>query len=591
MNHMWELILNKKFIFSTDSTASDLAKKYKEARSSEYLASIRTNVSISVLANFSTQYLVSSIYTSLIFNGVRPDIFEASYDQWEFELGNPDSETHRKKSDYVIVALSSTRLLLEPEKTPAELSDRIARNLLAFKERSQSEVILVMPESLREGFDQTSHFAVFVREMKSRLREKLANAIHLIDIDPLIMEFGFAAWHSKKFLISSKFCCHPNCFPLYGDYISSFIQSLIRTPVKLVIVDLDDTLWKGTVGDVGWQGVCLDKETSAYSHLLLQSYLLELKRSGVLLAICSKNSTDAAHSVFENRSEMRLKLTDFVAQKINWSPKSTNVAQILEDLNLTTSGVIFLDDSKFEREEVRSQFPDLIIPELPPANEDWCEYLSKSGWFTIAKPILNGEEKSAQYLAEIQRNEDALKHQDYSEFLRDLGLVLTPRRVCDENFDRVFELIHKTNQFNLTTRRLSRSELAELANQKDTLCYCYGLRDKYSDYGIVSVFIAERTGSEWEINTWLMSCRAMGRGVEQAVFSHFYHQVAEENAIIIGNYVKTEKNKPVSDLLDRMGFMSQPDGRKTFSVSLNVFPRADHIKTVQQTNLADSALN
>jgi FkbH-like protein len=580
--------MNDRFLFSTASTATDLSKKYKEARSAERLAATRTSVSISILGNFSTQYLVSSIYTSLVMNGVKPDIFEASYDQWELELSNPDSETNRRNSDFIIVALSSTRLVLEPENSSVALSERIARLLLAYKDKSNSEVVLVLPESIREGFDQTSLFCSFVRDMKSRLREKLGGSVHLVDIDPLIMEFGFERWHSKKFFISAKLCCHPNCFPLYGDYISCFLQSLIRTPVKLIIVDLDNTLWRGIVGDVGWEGVGLNKETGGYSHLLLQRYLVELKKSGVLLAVCSKNSTEVAESVFVNRPEMLLGLDDFVAREINWDPKSKNIRKILSDLNLTTTGAVFLDDSRFEREEVRAQFPDLIVPELPESSEDWCEYLSKSGWFTIGRSAPDGAEKSAQYFAEIRRNEDAQKHQDYSEFLRNLDLVLSPRRVSEDNFDRVFELIHKSNQFNLTSRRLSRKELTDMAADRNTFCFCYGLKDQYSDYGIISVFIAEYSEPHWKINTWLMSCRAMGRGVELGVFDHFLSQIAGENVEIVGTYVPTDKNKPVIDLLERSGFVGQTGEPCTFLVGLHKNPRADHIRTIPPVLLADS---
>jgi FkbH-like protein len=574
--------MNGRFIFSTVSTVSDLSKKMKEAKSKERLLAAKTRVSLTILANFSTQYLVQSLYTSLVFNGINPDIFEAPYDQWEFELGNPESETYKRNADVLILALSSTRLVLERDKTVTDLCARIKRVLVRYKQASRSEVLLVLPESLREGFDPTSVFHRFVATVRMQLREALGSVVHLVHIDPLIMEFGFERWHSTKFLISAKLCCHPNCFPLYGDYLSCFVQSLIKNPVKLIVVDLDNTLWQGEVGEVGWEGVGLDKEGGGYPHLMLQKYLLELKRSGVLLAICSKNSRTVVKSVFDNRPEMILSFDDFVASEINWNPKSEGIRNILTQLNLTTDGVQFLDDSRFEREEVRAQFPELIVPELQENKETWCDDLSKTGFFTVSKDAGKGETRSMLYSIESQRIEESKKHANYSEFLKSLNLELFPRKVGPENFDRVFELIHKSNQFNLTSRRLSRAELSGLASNENVFCFCYGLKDRYSDYGIISVFIAERIDSSWEINTWLMSCRAMGRGVEMAVFDHFLRHRLQANQTIVGEYRPTEKNKPVSDLLPKIGFSeNNPGGTWVFVVGKDTHRKAEYIRTTQ----------
>jgi FkbH-like protein len=580
--------MNDRLLFSTASTVKDLSRQLKKAQSAESLARTQTNVSISLLANFSTQYMSSAIFTSLVMSGIKPDIFEASYDQWEFELNNPDSETNRRGSDFVVVALSSTRLILDPQNSSVALSERISASLIAYKHQSRrGELILVLPEILREGFDQTSHFCNFVRDMKLRLREKLEGEVHLVDIDPLIAEFGFERWDSKKFFISAKFCCHPNCYPLYGAYISGFLQCLIRAPVRLIIVDLDNTLWRGNVGDLGWEGIGLDKETGAYPYLLLQKYLVELKKSGVLLAVCSKNSPEIAEGVFANRPEMLLEMNDFVAREINWDPKSLNIRRILSGLNITTTGVAFLDDSRFEREEVRAVFPDLVIPELPESAEDWCVYLSKSGWFTQGKSALEAADNSGHYHAESWRNEDAKKYECYSDFLLNLDLILSPRRICEDNFDRVFELIHKTNQFNLTSRRLSRRELSDFVANQSNFCYCYGLKDRFGDYGIISVFIAEYTGSDWKIRIWLLSCRAMGRGVEHAVFDHFVSRTDNKNLVISGTYRPTNKNQVVSDLLERLGFERQTGETYNFTIGVHKNLRADHIKTIHPSSEVD----
>ena len=163
-------------------------------------------------------------------------------------------------------------------------------------------------------------------------------------------------------------------------------------------------------------GVGLDRDGSGYPHLMLQKYLLQLKNAGVLLAICSKNSMQSVQDVFANRPEMILKLDDFVAHEVNWEPKSTNVARILDSLQLTSVGATFLDDSKFEREEVKSALPEIYVPELPPDPADWCDYLSRSGCLTVATVSAEDLNKSASYIAEKRRREEEAQHTDYAAF-------------------------------------------------------------------------------------------------------------------------------------------------------------------------------
>lgn len=565
-----------RYVFSAASTALDLAREMKAAQQKQQHAESGTRVSVTVLANVATQYLVHSIYTSLVCGGMNPEIYESSFDQWEFELRNRESETFKRDSDFVLLVLSSTRLILNPDITADEFAANLKNLIEGYKEKCGGEIIVVLPESLREGFDQTSCFHQRIKALRTGMENALTGMARIVDIDPLIMEFGFDRWQPGKFLVAAKLCCHPNCFPLYGNYVANYMLSLIRRPVKLVVTDLDDTLWHGVVGDLGPEGVGLDKDASGRPHVMLQHYLLDLKRSGVLLAVCSKNSPVLVKKVFDTRREMVLSFDDFVAHEINWNPKSESIKHILGDLNLTETGVVFLDNDRFEREEVRNRLSGVVVPELPENAESWCEFLSRSGCFTVGKISREDLERTNMYHAEKKRKEDTAKYADYSEFLRSLQLSITADRVSAANFDRVMELIHKTNQFNLTTRRLAPAELQRMAASNDCFCYCYSLQDKYGDYGIISVFIAEKTADKWGINTWLMSCRTMGRGVENFVFNHFLSTSLKEGDVVLGEYIPTDKNMPIKDLLDKMGF-ENGSGLRTFVYGRHVNPGADHI--------------
>ena len=578
--------MTSRFIFDATSTAVDLGKKFKEAKLLHSDRSSEAALSITVLANFSTHYLVNSIFTSLVFNEVRPNIYEAPFDQWEFELSNPASESYKRRSDYTLLALSATRLLFLEDRDNFECNLR--QLLIRYQEASHSQIILVMPELVSESFDQTSFFYQKIQSIRTKLRSELKGLVQFLDINPLIMEFGFARWRPSKFLLSAKFACHPNCYPLYGNYLANYLLSLVRRPTRLIIVDLDNTLWEGVVGDVGCEGVGLDRDGTGYPYLVLQNYLLNLKRAGVLLALCSKNNVEVAKKVFDDRKEMILKFDDFVAHQINWEPKSENILKILQDLNLTTAGTMFIDDSRFEREEVRANMPGVHVPELPEEPESWCDYLSRSGHFTIAKITTDDIRKTEMYFAESRRKNEAAAHTDYQEFLCGLNLVITAERVGGSNFDRVHELIHKTNQFNLTTNRLSRDELQLMSADDQAFSYCYRLTDKYSDYGVIAVFIAKNDTGTWRIVNWLMSCRTIGRGVEDAVFNHFLSVKLSNRGCVLGEYKETDKNGLVSNLLDRMGFnLDEKTNLRTFTVGDCINPTADHIELINLTNKVD----
>jgi FkbH-like protein len=551
-------------LFNAKSTVKDLSKNYDDKLEISLKKDVYTKVSIAVLGNFSTQYLVKAISLSLEANMIYPEIYESGFDQWEFDLRNIDSEIHKRKPDYLVITLSSQFLINCAGNRPNEFVANLKHLIEAYKERCKGDVILTIPESMREGYDQSSPFYSFVNELQLEFQKQLTDLVLLVDLDSLIMEFGMSSWYPEKYLHLGKFSCHPNCYPMMGNRIANAIISLIKRPIRLIVVDLDNTLWGGVVGDDGWENVDLSVDSVGYFHLMLQRYLLSLKNSGVLLAISSKNSHEVAKKVFDNRPEMVLKFDDFICTEINWGPKSESVSRILKKLNLTETGIMFLDDSAFEREEVRSQHENIIIPDLSSNVQNWCYLLSKSGYFSISKISTDDVNKSTQYLVELQRQEELSSSDNFDDFLKKLDLKLYASDVSDENFDRVFELIHKTNQFNLTTKRYSRTELQEILQDKNYICKCYRLQDKYSDYGIIGLFFLRSLSSQlsWEIDTWLMSCRAMGRGVERAIFGSFINTQIQIGSIVQAEYIKTPKNNPVSTLLESVGFTKKLSGTK-----------------------------
>lgn len=565
-------------LFTLESGLTDLARATRNI-SSLAASQHSPKLTIAVLSNFSSQFLAQSMRTSFLNANFNVMIHENVFDQWELELRNAESITNSKPFDFLLIFLSSTRLILNPQARDITFFvNNLSELISKYKQKSSSKIIIIVPEYLEESKDPTSVFFSWVEDLRRQMMTALADLVTFVPIDSIVSEFGSGRWFSKKFLINSKFSCHPNCYPVLGNYIVKQILAMIRPSAKLIIIDLDNTLWGGVVGELGWDGVDLNIDSAGYSHLMLQRYLLGLKESGVLLALCSKNDLVMAKEVFEKRPEMILKWNDFVATEVNWALKSKNIRNILENLNLSSAGIVFIDDSKFERAEVRNSHPDIFVPDLSENVGEWCLQLASSGRMSIMRKTIP-EDKTEQYLIEQQRNVSAKTYPTYHDFLASLDLTLLPEKISDDNIDRVVELIHKTNQFNLKTKRISASELRSILTDETVFGYSYRLRDRFSDYGIIAVFIANQMltqEGQWEIHTWLMSCRAMGRSVENAVFFHFISQM-KSGSTILGEFIETPKNGPIAGLLVEMNFEGTSN-KKKFTVGKNLVSLPAHIQ-------------
>jgi FkbH-like protein len=267
-------------------------------------------------------------------------------------------------------------------------------------------------------------------------------------------------------------------------------------------------------------------------------------------------------AVFDNRPEMLLRRSDFTDWEISWEPKSVGVARLLQRLNLTPYGTVFLDDSRLERQEIKSFHPEIIVPELSDNPDLWVRYLAESKLFSVGVVEEEDLRRSEMYRTERARQKLETEFGNYDDFLKHLQLVITPEKLSEANIGRIHQLINKTNQFNLTGRRMSDSELRKLMNLDDHIVLGYTLSDRYGNYGLVSVVVLEGFEGAMRIGTWVMSCRAMGRDVEMAIFADVANRVSKSHSVIWAEYVETGKNAPVQNLLSRLGFNIK--GEKNF---------------------------
>jgi FkbH-like protein len=517
--------------------------------------SVRT--SVAVVGNCTLKPLVDYLRTALPHRHIDADIWEAPFDQWANQMLDKASELYRREPSFIIVYLSSLGLTTAGTKEHFESIGILKDCVDAVKNSISTRVILILPEPLEEEYHASSKYYYwrehFTEEVKKCLREKV------VFIDPIsvIADMGRDKWFASRFWYHGKFPCHPDALIALGRRVAVTIANCTSSPVKVVVCDLDNTLWGGVVGEDGYENLLLDVHSLGGPYIRLQGFLKTLTEKGTLLVAVSKNNENDVREVFEKRGEMLLKWNDFTMIMANWRPKSENIVHAARALNLGLKEFCLIDDSPFEREEARASLPDIIVPELPSAPEDFVPFLAKSDLFHIPVQTDEDRNRAGYYRSQAERNTAMKESGNMDLFMRSLNIKVRCKKIDKENIERVIQLVNKTNQFNLTTRRYDHEQIKKFMVDTDVFAYCYGVTDVFGDSGITGVLIAvpRDGGNAYCIDIWLLSCRVMGRTVEKGIFRHLVEWLNSRGAgKIFGDYIPSSKNTPVENLYGELGF-------------------------------------
>lgn len=350
------------------------------------------------------------------------------------------------------------------------------------------------------------------------------------------------------------------------------VRVISGVPRKVLALDLDNTLWGGLAGEADHEPVLLSEEHKGLAYKNLQRVIGQMRRQGVMLAVVSKNNPEDAMSIIEKHPHMVLRKEDFVCLKINWKPKADNLREMAEQLNVGLDSFVFFDDSQAEREQIRQMLPEVAVPDFPDRPEKLPEAMAEiyRAYFEKAAVTDEDREKTAQYAANARRQEMREQTADLASFLKTLEIRV---RVEDagQNRERLYQLVNKTNQFNLTTVRYDREQLADCIGRADRLVRLYRVTDRFGDNGIVGAVIAALSGDTARIEEFVLSCRVMGRHIEHAVIDRLERELSGLGyAYIEGVYVKTAKNQPVEQLYDQLGYklLSDTSGEKRYRRAL-----------------------
>jgi FkbH-like protein len=527
---------------------------------------------LAVLSNSTIDLVVPALVASAARHGMALEVIQPSYDQVAQEALTPDSKVNRSKPDAVLLALDYRALPLKLSLGDAESSSATVQGAIGYLQalrvgiKTNSSAVCIF-QSLAPPVE--SLFGSLDRALKGTLRSlidginrELAEFVSgsgdvLLDVAGLAETVGLADWHNTQLWNMAKFSFSDELIPLYADHVARTLAAIRGRSAKVLILDLDNTVWGGAIGDDGLDGIRVAQgDAQGEAHLAVQRLALDLRRRGIVLAVSSKNTDEVARAPFERHPEMLLKLGHIAVFQANWNDKATNIQAIAEELSLGLDSMVFLDDNPVERGLVRKLLPQVAVPELPEDPAYYARTLAAAGYFE-AVAFANEDLKRAGFYQDNAKRANLQKQVcGVDAYLASLDMTMTFQPFDATGRARIVQLINKSNQYNLTTRRYTDSEVTEAENDPEVFTLQVRLADTFGDNGMISVIICRPVGpGVWEIDTWVMSCRVLGRKVEHTVLREILrHAHAAGIHKLTGAYRPTDRNKLVVNHYAQLGF-------------------------------------
>ena len=559
---------------------------------------------LAVLGSSTLDQLAPGIRVAGLRRRLLIDAHTGSYGQWRQELFDASSSLWKFSPQVIVLALAACELASEVpigasraevdqilERSIAELRKiwRQARESLGATVIQQS--FLDLTEPLFGNIDATVPGAPSC--VVARLNELLAAAtsadgVLLLDIARASAREGRAAWFDPGRWFQAKQEIMPSAAPAYGELLIRIVAAQLGLSKKCLVLDLDNTLWGGVVGDDGLEGIVLGNGSAAgEAHAALQAYAKQLSERGVILAVCSKNDPTLAESAFRQHPEMRLRRQDIAAFVANWKDKAENLVWIADTLNIGLDSLVFVDDNPAERARIRTALPMVAVPELPDDAAMYVQCLAAAGYFEAVGFTAEDRQRAAQYSANAARELARTTAGSVTDFLRELHMKVEFGPFAPVDLPRIAQLVNKTNQFNPTTRRYTAHQLTELAASPENVTLQLRLQDRLGDNGLVSAMLLRRSAADWnalELDLWVMSCRVFGRDLETEALNIAVELADRSGARkLVAAYVPTPKNAVVSELFQKLGFnrLDHPvaeHGETHWELDLTAYvPRLTHI--------------
>lgn len=526
-------------------------------------------IKVSVVGDTATQFLATALQGEAIERGYRVDMFEAEYSQVERQVMDPTSDLYQFGAKYTIIFQSTHKLLEKYSLLSASEWSNLAEERLAFVrticESVQGKIIYYNYPEIGDGVFGSyenkvpSSFIYQIRKINLGLMElsQEYQNLFICDLSEIQAKYGRDFFFDSSVYVSTEMILSIDALPIIASRTLDIICAIEGKFKKCLILDLDNTVWGGVVGDDGWENIQVGHGLGiGKAFTEFQQWVKKLKNRGIIICICSKNDEDKAKEPFEKNPEMVLKLEDIAVFVANWDNKADNIRTIQGILNIGFDSMVFLDDNPFERNMVRENVPGVTVPELPEDPGDYLEYLYSLNLFETASYSSADKDRTKQYQVEAKRVSSAKAFTNEADFLKSLNMVSEVKGFDSFNTPRVAQLSQRSNQFNLRTVRYTEDEIKALSTNPDYACFSFTLEDKFGDNGLICVIILEKKDAETLfVNTWFMSCRVLKRGMENFTLNTLV-AYAKENGFkkIIGEYLPTLKNGMVKEHYPNLGF-------------------------------------
>ena len=528
---------------------------------------------LAVMGDCATQHLATAIRGYGVSVGIDLAVFDADYNQIDAQVMDPGSELYRFAPKGVLIQMCTEKLWEAFCDTPPEgrasfadtTFERIRRIWSQIGANSAATILQCDFPLLDDGvFGQfgsktADSFLFQQRKLNYLLMQGCQEAknVCLVDLDALQSVRGRQSFSDPKLYYIAKMPISLDALPDVAKSVVDVIQALRGAVKKAVILDLDNTLWGGVIGDDGLSGIQIGELGTGHAFSDLQCWLKQLKNRGILLAVCSKNNEDTAKEPFEKHPEMVLRLEDFSMFVANWEDKASNIRRIQKTLNIGMDSLVFLDDNPFERELVRSMIGEITVPELPEDPAMYLQFLRGLNLFETVSYSAEDAGRTRQYQEQAQRTAFEASFQSYDDYLKGLCMQAKAAPFDEFHYPRIAQLTQRSNQFNLRTQRYTEAQVAALAQDDSRVCLYFTLKDKFGDHGLISVVVLDKQPENaLFISQWLMSCRVLKRGMEEFIINKILSTASELGfRRVIGEYLPTPKNAMVKDLYEAMGFV------------------------------------
>lgn len=551
-------------------------------------ASALPQYSLAVLGDCATQHLATALRGYGVSVGIRLNVFDADYDQIDAQVMAPDSELYRFAPQGVLLQMCTEKLQEAFYDRPPEARASFAEDTYARIRQIWSRIGSHIPATVLQcnfpliddgvfgqfGNKTEQSFLFQQRKLNYLLMQGCQEAKNtfLIDLDALQTALGRSTFADPKLYYVAKMPISLAALPAAAKLVVDVVRSLQGAVKKCLVLDLDNTLWGGVIGDDGLSGIQIGELGTGHAFSDFQKWLKELKNRGILLTVCSKNNEDTAKEPFEKHPEMVLRLEDFSMFVANWEDKARNIRTIQQALNIGMDSMVFLDDNPFERGLVRTMIPEITVPELPEDPALYLQYLRGLDLFETASYSREDAGRTEQYREKAQRAAFEAAFQSYDDYLEALQMRASAAAFDPFHYPRIAQLTQRSNQFNLRTVRYTEAEIEALAQDDSRIGLYFTLKDKFGDHGLISVVVLEKQPEDTLfISEWLMSCRVLKRGMEEFIVDKILSVAAQQGfRRVVGEYIPTPKNAMVKDLYEQLGFARLENGR--FQAEVSGFP-------------------